>query len=125
MSSSDFDKEVQTYFDTSFSDIKRVNWEGWLDISTSEEYEELSLKLSGLSSVEGLFEKLNTETTDSKQISLNLAIFLKNFEDSSIPVLCHTSGTTNSEISALKWFFMSKDIVKRSWAPGMQAIFES
>jgi len=125
MNSHDFDKEVQEYFDISFSNIKRVNWERWLDISTSEEYEELSLRLSGLSSVDGLFEKLNTETTDSKQISLNLAVFLKNFEDSTIPILCHTSGTTNSEISALKWFHMSKDIVKRNWAPGMQAIFES
>ncbi|MFW9830087.1 MAG: hypothetical protein ACFFEY_21140, partial [Candidatus Thorarchaeota archaeon] len=125
MNSFDFDKEVQKYFNRSYSDIKCVDWEKWLDVSSREEYEDLSLKLSGLSSVDGLFEKMRTELTDSKQISLNLATFLNNFDDSNIPILCHTSGTTNSEISALKWFNMSRDIVKRTWAPGMQAIFES
>ncbi|MFX1497325.1 MAG: hypothetical protein ACFFBH_07350 [Promethearchaeota archaeon] len=121
----DFDIEIQKYFNNFYADIDRVNWEKWLDISSSEEYLELALKLSGLSSIDGLFDRLNTETTESKKISLNLSAFLSSYGNSSIPILCHTSGTTNNKISALKWFHMSKAIVKRNWAPGMQAIFES
>ncbi|NVM37119.1 MAG: hypothetical protein HWN81_16090, partial [Candidatus Lokiarchaeota archaeon] len=51
--------------------------------------------------------------------------FLGKTHDSDSLVFCHTSGTTNSNLSMLKWFYMTKDIVKRQWAPGMQAIFES
>ncbi|MFX0021162.1 MAG: hypothetical protein ACFE9S_02480 [Candidatus Hermodarchaeota archaeon] len=125
ITSFDFDKEVQKHFNNSFSDIKTVNWEKWIDISTNEEYLELSLKLSGLSSIDDILERIQTEKTDSRQISLNLNSFLDSYNGSSAPILCHTSGTTNSEISALKWFHMAKNLVKRNWAPGMQAIFES
>jgi len=125
ITSFDFDKEVQKHIDLSFSDIKPVNWEKWIDISTNEEYLELSLKLSGLSSIDDILERIHTEKTDSRQLSLNITSFLYSYSGSNIPILCHTSGTTNSEISALKWFHMSKNLVKRNWAPGMQAIFES
>lgn len=121
----DFDREIQKYFDNFYSDIDHVNWERWLDISNNEEYLELAMKLSGLSSIDGLFKRLNAKKTESKKISLNLGAFLSSYGDSSIPILCHTSGTTNNEISALKWFHMSHTVVKRNWAPGMQAIFES
>ncbi|MDX1799103.1 MAG: hypothetical protein R3255_10675, partial [Candidatus Lokiarchaeia archaeon] len=121
----DFDKEVQNYFNSKYAGIKPINWERWIDISTREEYLELSLKLSGLSSIEDILKKVYTEKTNSREISLNLTSFLENYRGTTTPILCHTSGTTNSDIGALKWFDMSKSLVKRNWAPGMQAIFES
>ena len=39
--------------------------------------------------------------------------------------MCHTSGTSDSNINGLKWFHMTKSIIQQLWAPGMQAIFES
>ncbi|MFW9969208.1 MAG: hypothetical protein ACFFDF_03345 [Candidatus Odinarchaeota archaeon] len=125
MISFDFNKEIQNYFDSSFSDIELTDWKRWLDMSSNEDYLELSLKLSGLSSIDGIITRARTEKTNSKEISLNLLSFLNSYSDSRIPILCHSSGTTNSNISALKWFHMSINIVKRYWAPGMQAIFES
>jgi len=48
----DFDSEVQGIFDKKFSEISLTNWKRWLDITSKEEYEELSLNLSGLCSIE-------------------------------------------------------------------------
>ena len=50
----DFDLETQKIFDKNFSNIQKINWRKWLDISSREEYEELSLRLSGLSSVDDI-----------------------------------------------------------------------
>ncbi|MEJ2295811.1 MAG: hypothetical protein P8Y23_13730 [Candidatus Lokiarchaeota archaeon] len=102
-----------------------TNWQNWFEISSPQEFEEECLKNSGLDSVNDFFEKLKTVKTDSKQFSVDLNSFLENYEESDVPIFCHTSGPTNSTLSALKWFFMSKEVVKRNWAPGMQAIFES
>lgn len=121
----DFDENVQKIFNHNFFDIRRSDWKSWLDISSSEEFEELCLKNSGLSSVNRIFNKITAEITDSRSFSINLEKFLTNYNQSYIPIVCHTSGTTNSKISALKWFFMSKSVVQSNWAPGMQAIFES
>jgi len=121
----DFDEKVQNHFNKSFSDIERINWKNWLEIDSQEEYEELSLKLSGLSSIEDLFDRIKSETTDSRSFSIDLDDFLNSDNVSDPLIFCHTSGTTNSKLSMLKWFHMAKDIVKRQWAPGMQAIFES
>lgn len=121
----DFDIKVQEAFNASFSSIKLVNWRDWLEIRSKEEYEELVLKLSGLSSVEDIINRIKVETTDSRAFSIQLKDFFIEKHDFNPLVLCHTSGTTNSSLSMLKWFYMSKDIVKRQWAPGMQAIFES
>ncbi len=125
MESHDFDENVQNNFNKSFSDIKRTNWKHWLEIDSREEYEELSLKLSGLSSIEDLFDRIKSETTDSRSFSIDLNDFLNSDKASEPLIFCHTSGTTNSKLSMLKWFHMSEDIVKRQWVPGMQAIFES
>ncbi|UCC18367.1 MAG: hypothetical protein JSV62_09645 [Promethearchaeota archaeon] len=125
MNSFDFDLETQKIFDKEFSDIPSSNWQKWLEIDSREEYEELSLKLSGLSSIEDIFSKIESEITDSRSFSIDLEDFLKKDQGSDSPIFCHTSGTTNSKLSMLKWFYMARDIVKRQWAPGMQAIFES
>jgi len=125
LESFDFDDRVQKNFNKSFSDIERINWKHWLEIGSREEYEELSLKLSGLSSVEDIFNRIKSEITNSRSFSIDLEDFLNNDQDSGALIFCHTSGTTNSKLSMLKWFHMAKDIVKRQWAPGMQAIFES
>jgi len=125
LESYDFDNKIQDIFYKSFLNIKRTNWKDWLEIGSREEYEEISLKLSGLSSVEEIFNRIKSEMTDSRSFSIDLGDFLKNYQDSGSLIFCHTSGTTNSKLSMLKWFHMAKDIVKRQWAPGMQAIFES
>ncbi|MHA2430284.1 MAG: hypothetical protein ACXACC_04525 [Promethearchaeota archaeon] len=121
----DFDENVQKVLNDSFSDIELTNWKIWLEISSSEEFEELCLKNSGLSSVNEILKRVTSEITDSRSFSINLENFLSNYNQSYTPIVCHTSGTTNSKISALKWFFMAKSVVQRNWAPGMQAIFES
>ncbi|MFW9941721.1 MAG: hypothetical protein ACFFFT_11830 [Candidatus Thorarchaeota archaeon] len=125
MESFDFDEEVQNSFNKSFLEIERINWKQWLEIDSREEYEELVLKISGLSSVSDLFNRIKSETTDSRSFSINLNDFLNNEEVVYPIIFCHTSGTTDSNISKLKWFHMSIDNVRRQWAPGMQAIFES
>ena len=125
MESYDFDRKVQEAFNASFSNIRSINWQDWLDIRSKKEYEELSLKLSGLSSIEDIIERIKVETTDSRSFSIDLEDFLGKTHNSDSLIFCHTSGTTNSNLSMLKWFYMAKDIVERQWAPGMQAIFES
>ncbi len=121
----DFDIEIQKIFNKQFFDIPSINWKKWLDISSKEEYEELTLKNSGLSSISDILERITKEKTDSKALAININNFLANFQGSKPIILCHSSGTTNSKISALKWFPMSDWVVKHYWAPGMQAIFES
>ncbi|MFX1375159.1 MAG: hypothetical protein ACFFA0_05050 [Promethearchaeota archaeon] len=125
MRSFDFDFEVQKLFDNSFSEIKSTNWQEWLDLTTREEYEELALKNSGLSSVENLFEKIEKEKSSSTDLSIDLDQYISENQNSESLFICHSSGTTNSDLKALKWFHMSKEVVENQWAPGMQAIFES
>ncbi len=125
MTKFDFDTNVQDILNDNFGDISPLNWKKWLELLSPQEFEEACLKNSGLDSVSDLFDKIKRVKTQSRHFSLNLENFLKNYDNSFIPTVCHTSGTTNSKLSALKWFFMSKEVVERNWAPGMQAIFES
>jgi len=118
----DFDKETQIVLNDFLFDISSTDWKSWLKLSTIEEYEDFLLKKSGFSSFS---EVLDKEILDSKAFSVDIYPFIKDYSSSDAIALCHTSGTTNSNINALKWFHMSKDIVSRYWAPGMQAIFES
>ena len=121
----DFDRNIQKKLNKAYAEIKPIDWKKWLKITSPQEFEEYCLKNSGLDSVENLCDKIRKVKTNSRSFSINLKSFLENYNNSYIPTLCHTSGTTNSNLSALKWFFMSKEVVKRNWAPGMQAIFES
>ena len=57
----DFDFGIQEVFNKNFSDIKKSNWKSWLDISSSEEYENLVLKLTRLSNVENFLRKYKKE----------------------------------------------------------------
>ncbi|MFX1303175.1 MAG: hypothetical protein ACFE9X_07440 [Promethearchaeota archaeon] len=125
MNSFDFNFEIQKIFDKQFSNIQSTDWKKWLDISSKEEYEEFALKNSGLSSISDIFKKIKKEKTNSKDLSVDLYSFLENHDVSEPLIVCHSSGTTNSDLSALKWLHMSQDIIQRYWAPGMQAIFES
>ncbi|MFX0039096.1 MAG: hypothetical protein ACFFCY_10330 [Promethearchaeota archaeon] len=125
MNSFDFDLETQEIFDKQFSNIPSTDWKKWLDISSKEEYEELAIKNSGFSSNNDIFERITKEKTDSKDLSINLYEYLRNFQTSEPLIVCHSSGTTNSDLSALKWLHMSRNIIQKYWAPGMQAIFES
>ncbi len=108
-----------------YSEITVTNWKNWLNISSKEEYESLALKLSGLSSVDDLFDRVRTEKTDPRKISVKPES-LSDFDIKSEPLfLCHTSGTSGGQLSDLKWFHISKDLARRLWAPGMQAIFQA
>ncbi len=120
----DFDPDVQRILEGMYGDIPSTNWRQWLAISSAEEYESTALKLSGLSTVENLFERIKNEKTDPKSFSLNMESFLDFHEESPV-VMCHTSGTSGGDIKDVKWFYMSRALVTRLWAPGMQAIFES
>ncbi|MFX1281182.1 MAG: hypothetical protein ACFFA3_17660 [Promethearchaeota archaeon] len=125
MQSYDFDSEAQKHFNKAFSEIKPTNWRQWLDLATKEEYEDLALKNSGLDSVDNIFEQIVKIKSSSKDLSIDLKRFISENQKSTPLIICHSSGTTNSNLNALKWFFMSKEVVQRQWAPGMQAIFES
>jgi hypothetical protein len=121
----DFDPNIQKFFYNAFSDFKHIDWEKWLDITSIEEYEELALKNSGLSSVEDIKEKVRREKSSSTILTIDLNRYIVKNQKSNPPILCHSSGTTNSNLNELKWFHMSNDVVQKQWAPGMQAIFES
>jgi len=121
----DFDGNLQQYFFQSFSDIKTVDWRNWLKINSREEYEDLALKQSGLKEIEYLHDKLKYEKTNSRSFSIEINTFTKNYEGNDPLIFCHTSGSTNSSLAGLKWFFFSKSLIQRLWAPGMRAIFES
>lgn len=125
MQSYDFDSDVQKLFNNVFLDIKSTNWRQWLDLTTKDEYEELALKNSGLSSIDNLDEKIAKEKSDSRDLSIDLSRYIAENQNSKPLIVCHSSGTTNSNLDALKWFHMSNEVVQRQWAPGMQAIFES
>ena len=118
----DFDKETQKILNSFLIKFNSTDWKSWLKLSTIEEYENYLLKNSGFSSFSEVLEKNNL---DSKAFSIDINSFIKDYSPSDAIILCHTSGTTNSNINALKWFHMSKDVVSKYWAPGMQAIFES
>ena len=121
----DFDRVLQKRFNTMFSDISKVDWRKWLDITTKEEYYETILKNSRLSNVEDFQERIHSIKTNSRDFSVDLKNYITNYTGSEPLIMCHTSGTTNSDLSALKWFHIKTDFIEKVWAPGMQAIFES
>jgi hypothetical protein len=114
----DFDFEMQGIFSSQFGDIPLSNWKSWLSLSDREDYEDLALKQSGLPE-DGL-TRVYTEKTDPRSFSVDVDSFITSHEDP-VLVFCHTSGTSGGSI---KWFHLSKELVSRLWAPGMQAIFE-
>ncbi|MBD3253528.1 MAG: hypothetical protein GF383_00465 [Candidatus Lokiarchaeota archaeon] len=121
----DFDLRVQEILNKKFSDLRDVDWKSWLRINSLEEYEELALELSGLGNQRDLIDRLKEEKTESRELSVDLESYVQKFKGSYPLILTHTSGTTNSQISALKWFHMSDYLIRNLWGPGMQAIFES
>ena len=116
----DFDLPLQKVFHDMYGSIPHTNWKSWLTISSGEEYECTALNLSGLS--DKWNEQMKEETTDPHSLSVDVDSVIKIHEGPL--VFCHTSGTSGGHISDLKWFYMSDLLVKRLWAPGMQAIFE-
>ncbi|TXT64591.1 MAG: hypothetical protein BAJALOKI3v1_190032 [Promethearchaeota archaeon] len=121
----DFDSETQDIFNEYYFHECETNWEQWLKISNKEEYLDLCLKNSGLDCVNDIFDKIRNVKTNSRQFSVDLESFLASWDQNFPPILCHTSGTTNNNPQALKWFHMSESIIKSLWVPGMEAIFES
>ncbi|MGQ9722233.1 MAG: hypothetical protein ACUVXA_13035 [Candidatus Jordarchaeum sp.] len=125
MRSYDFDSELQKVFINTYSSISPIDWKSWLNISSREEYESTALKLSGLSQVDDLYERVGRETTDSKLLSIDVESLLSSYNGTSPLVICHTSGTSGGHISDLKWYQLSEELVKKLWAPGMQTIFQA
>jgi len=120
----DFDPQIQKVFNTLYSDITPTDWRKWLKVSSKEEYENLAMKLSGISEP-SLIDKLRRQKTDSRKLSVDFSSLLEGWNSSNPIVVCHTSGTSGGSLSELKWLYISKNLVRRLWAPGMQAIFES
>jgi hypothetical protein len=125
MESYDFDPNTQKIFNHIYGHIPSADWRNWLNISSSKEYEEFCLKHAELSGIDDIFYKLKNIKTESRDFSISVSDFLEVSSSSELPIFCHSSGTTSSKKSSLKWFQMSKDFVQRNWAPGMQAIFQS
>jgi hypothetical protein len=108
-----------------FSDITKVDWRKWLDITTIEEYYETILKNSGLSDLKDFQKRIHNIKTNSRDFSIDLKNYITNYTRGEPLIICHTSGTTNSDLSAIKRFHIKNDVIEKVWAPGMQAIFES
>ncbi len=121
----DFDQATQQYFEKMTIPTSIQDWNEWFKFESIEEYKDYILQNSGLDSVENLWVKLNRVQMDSNDFSIEKNDFISSYTDPHPLILCHSSGTTNSDLSALKWFHMSEDVIKRYWAPGMRAIFES
>ncbi len=121
----DFDVTTQKLMNRYYSITPDIEWKKWLELDSMEAFIEEALKNSGLSRQKGIFERLKTQKTDSRQFAVEFKKFIEVHSFAVPPILCHTSGTTNSNPDALKWFHMSKPLIKRLWAPGMRAIFES
>jgi hypothetical protein len=121
----DFDINTQEIFNQYYSIESLINWRDWLNIDSKQEFIESCLKNSGLSQIDNLFEMIKESITDSREFSVDINQYI-NSSKSNVPLIfCHTSGTTNNDPSALKWFHLSKSLIKQLWAPGMKAIFES
>ena len=125
MNSYDIDIEIQKIINKLYSELPIIKWDNWLEINSKEEYIEYVLKHTGLYSVESLFTKIKMDKTESKRLSINKDTVLDQEPQSKPLIFCHTSGTTDSRTSALKWYRMSLSNIKKHWAPGMKAIFES
>ncbi|MFX0070643.1 MAG: hypothetical protein ACFFAO_06090 [Candidatus Hermodarchaeota archaeon] len=125
MKSYDFDKEVQNQFNKLFSGLTTLDWRKWLKISSKEEYESQALKNSGLDQIDDIYKRIKNEKTQSRSFSVNITSYIRDYLGRDPLVFVHTSGTTNSSLSGIKWFHMKKSTVSQLWAPGMRAIFES
>lgn len=123
MKSYDFDPDVQKVFLDLWSSIPLSDWKKWLDISSREEYECTAFTLSGLSAVNDFCDRMKTETTDPRSLSVDVESLAT--REGEPVVVCHTSGTSGGHISDVKWFHISDAVVRQLWAPGMQAIFEA
>ena len=121
----DFDRKIQEIITEFLKDYNHINWKKWLDINSAQEYKEEILKNSGLASVRNLNERIKKEKLESRELSVDLHSYVANYTSREPLILCHTSGTTNSDPKALKWLHMKKSLIYQLWAPGMQAIFES
>ncbi|MBY9014989.1 MAG: hypothetical protein KGD68_04785 [Candidatus Lokiarchaeota archaeon] len=121
----DIDKKTQKIINELYSELPTIKWRNWLDINSKQDYLNNVLKNSGLENVDDIFTKIKSEKIKSSSLSINLETLLNQAPNGEPFIICHTSGTTDSRISALKWYQMTFSNVKRYWAPGMKAIFES
>ncbi|MBD3226988.1 MAG: hypothetical protein GF329_02275 [Candidatus Lokiarchaeota archaeon] len=128
----DYDIRLQNQFDKYFSGITKKNWRKWLDISSKEDFEDECLSNSGLSM--DVLEKIKNIKTNPRDISIDSKMVLEpernlekinNLTKERLIIATHTSGTSGGNLESLKWYHFTKDLIKRLWAPGMQAIFES
>ncbi|TXT59085.1 MAG: hypothetical protein BAJALOKI1v1_1480002 [Promethearchaeota archaeon] len=121
----DFDRGTQAIINKHYAVEAPIAWKDWLKINSKEEYIEACLRNSGLSDIDKLSERLKKARTDSRELSVDKEQYLASTNSREPYIFCHTSGTTNNDPSALKWFHISKTLIERLWAPGMRAIFES
>jgi hypothetical protein len=117
----DIDSSVQSLFNKSLRDLQISDWKDWATLEYPLEFEERAFEITGIDYND--WEKHSSNGIGSKGISVNPDELNSHYEE---PIfLCHSSGTSGGNISNLKWFRYSKDTIRRLWAPGMNAIFES
>ncbi|TXT61063.1 MAG: hypothetical protein BAJALOKI2v1_50031 [Promethearchaeota archaeon] len=121
----DFDLELQERFNSFFSDIPKTDWKRWFDIQGINDFYELTLKNTGLLRVDDFDKKISTTKTNPRTFSVDIEAYLESYNGGDPLIMCHSSGTTNSDLSKLKWFHIKRNFIEKVWAPGMQAIFES
>ena len=121
----DFDRKTQLFFEKIPLETNKFDWKKWYQFTSIEEYKDFLLQNSGLNSINNLWQKLKNIETNSTEFSIEPEELIDNYSMNYPLILCHSSGTTNSDLTALKWFHMSSDVINRYWAPGMNAIFES
>jgi hypothetical protein len=114
----DFDESLQKVFNDKLGSLKTTDWRKWLNISSKSEFEDISYELSGII----IKDITNRPITQPRSFSVPDSFHCLKEE---ICFLCHTSGTSGGGFSSLKWYHFTKDMIRRLWAPGMKAIFES
>ena len=124
MATYDSDPELQSIFTDLYTQLPSIDWRQWLDITDIRDYEALALHLSGLSSITNIFDQIRKSPPQTLSMKQDLSYDeVGNTRDPI--VLCHSSGTSSQDLTAIKWYMLSRELVTRLWAPGMQAIFES
>lgn len=121
----DFDEDVQKVINDRYINLPSIKWRNWMDIDSKEKYINFVLNSSGLINVSDILTKTKNLSINSSSFSIDFAKFVEEAPTGDPLVICHTSGTTDSRINALKWYHMTFSNVRRYWAPGMKAIFES
>lgn len=124
MKNYDPDPNIQQVFMKLYAKLPKCPWRHWLDITDIRDHEAITLQQSGLSQFENIYDQIRNSVSQHLPIVRGSEHNIAQIESNTV-VLCHSSGTSTQNYASIKWYLLSRDLVTRLWAPGMQAIFES